>query len=189
MSRQLDLMPASARRRVAISEAVSVWSRVAVAVAIGCAAAAGFEAWRSQHSGNHLAALEAQHGPIKLLVKDIGSLRKQIASLTASEQLAIQLASTQSMVTLVGRLGQATAYAGGDLFVEAMEYERLPAAGGDSPSQALELRGLALNNLSVTRFVEHLRSAGMFREVNLRSTAARVIARQPAVSFQVECVL
>ncbi len=189
MSRQLKLMPSTSLRRRAIHEARSLWLRVAIVVASIGGAVVAWEVWQCQQTAQHLAALEAQHKPVQQLASDIRVLKAKIDTLTADEQLALELASNQSMLTLVGQLGKATAYAGGDLFIESMEYERRPAAGSENATQVLNLEGAALNNLSVTRLVEHLRHSGIFRDVTLGSTASRMIAQQAAVSFQVECAL
>ncbi|MEM6799463.1 MAG: PilN domain-containing protein [Planctomycetota bacterium] len=188
MNRQLHLMPASAVRRRAIHEGFAIWSRVFLAAALICAIAGAIEAWQCRKSGQVLAALENQHGPVKQLIGDIRMLRAEIERLTASEQLALELASTQSAVTLLAQIGRAAAYAGGDLFVESLDFERQPASQSNGNARVLRLEGVALNHLAATRFVEQLRETQMFAEVNLASTASRVLATQPATAFEVECV-
>ncbi|MEM9186841.1 MAG: PilN domain-containing protein [Planctomycetota bacterium] len=187
MSNRLDLMPAKARRRQTAKEAIALWSRVGCAATIFAAAAAGVELWNVQSATQVRNALEAQHAPIKQLRSDIIKLKGQVAGLTANEKLALDLATKKSLVTLIGNLGQAAAYAGGDLFIESLDYTRRPPVATASVQSVLTLEGAARDNLAITRFADRLRKSGLFNEVQLTSTGSRVLASQPVTAFELEC--
>lgn len=189
MSRHLNLLPSSSVRRRAIRESLAVWSRVLLVALVGCAGLAGWEVWNGQQISQSLTSLEAQHAPIVQLQEDIVELKAKITALSVNQQLALELASSQSMVTLVGELGVASAHAGGDLFVESMEFERQLAVAGGPATQIVRLTGAALDHLAVTRFVEALRGANLFAEVQLTSTGSQTLASQSVTSFDVECVV
>ena len=186
-TRQLQLMPAVAIRRQAKGEAIWLWSRVLLVALVGCGATAALEALRCQTSRQQLQALEAQHAPIDQLRTDIHLLRAQIASLNSNEQLSLELASSRSMVSLLGQVGKAAAFAGGDLYVGAMSYERLDSLPGEAVVQGLEIQGEARDHMSVTRFVQGLRDAGMFSDVQLSSTESRQHQSQAVTAFELEC--
>lgn len=188
MVRALNLMPAAAVRRQALREATSFWSKV---LGVSLLAMGGFislQAWRAQEARQVRDALEAQHAPVNQVRNDTRLLRSRIASLSDTEQLALELAKKQPMVTLVGRIAEAVAYAGGDLYVDSLDFARRESTSEASEMQLLQLEGAARDNLSVTRFVEGLRSSGLFRDVQLTSTESRVLASQAATAFNLECV-
>lgn len=188
MTRQLNLMPNAAFRRQAVAQAIAFWSRVLLAALIVCGALVASQAWSSQEAKQVRDALEAQHEPVKQLRSDIRLLSARVAGLTSEKKLALELATNQPMVTLLGELGDATAYAGGELFVESLSFERRPSTTEAPAAQALQIQGAGRDNLSVTRFAEHLRSSGLFQEVQLTSTASRVLASQSMTAFEMECV-
>jgi len=187
-ARQLRLMPATAIRRQARGEATALWSRVLLVALVGCGATAGMEVLHRQSSRQQLQALEAQHAPIDQLRHEIRLLRSQISSLNSNEQLSLELASNRSMVSLLGQIGKATAFAGGDLFVSSMAFERSASLPGEQADLGLEIEGEARDHMSVTRFTEGLRNTGLFRDVQLSSTESKKNNTLAVTAFELECV-
>ncbi|MEN1682229.1 MAG: PilN domain-containing protein [Planctomycetota bacterium] len=187
MSRHLDLMPAGVLRRQAIGDATWLWSRVLLAAGAICGAVAATEVWRAQEASQVRAALEAEYAPITQLRADIRTLRSQIAGLHDTEKLAIELAIKQPMTTLLGRVGQSAAYAGGELFIERLGFNSRPSTPGSPGSQSLRLQGAARDSEAISRFADRLREAGLFSEVQLRSTGSRTLASQPVTAFDLTC--
>lgn len=189
MSRQLALMPDTALRRQVLGAASWFWGRVLLAAAVAAATLGGAEAWRCRAAIQARDALEAEHAPITQLKLEISALGSRIASLRQSEQLAIELAVRQPLTTLLARVGRSAAYAGGELFVEQFRFDRRRAATPEPSVSTLRLRGVARDTAAITRFAQRLRDAGLFRDVQLRYTASRMLARQPMTAFDLECTL
>lgn len=188
----LNLMSSDSIRRQAVSEVTRVWIGIACAASVAAALLVAGETWRCQKESQRLAAVEAQHAPIKQLRTEIKDLKTKIDRLASDEQLALELAANRSMVTLLGNLGQSASAAGGDLYIAGLKLERIERLGNSSTSHIAQIEGICVDNLAVTRFADLLKETKLFSAVQITSTGVRQIQTRSAqtqavTAFDLEC--
>lgn len=188
----LNLMSSESIRRQALAEATRIWICLASLAAIGAALLVAGETWSAQKESQRLAALEAQHAPIRQLRSEIKELQTKISRLSSDQQLALELAANRSMVTLLGSLGTSAAAAGGDLYVASLKLERLEGLDATASGHVAQIEGICVDSLAVTRLADLLKETQLFSTVQITSSGSRQIQTRSAqtqavTAFDLEC--
>ncbi len=203
MKTRLNLLPWRVRRsqivRRRLIQWTVAWAMVAGVTAGLCLAKANQRA----EAQEALTRLEDEYAPIAAVRNQIQSCRKSLEAWNRREAAAAQLEDSRPALTLVGMVSRSARVCQGRLRIDLLtvrprdeasraaekkpaEKQKTPTPAG-SPSATVTIKGAALDNLAVSRFVAALRETKAFDRVELKSSAEQPIGDVRTCSYQVEC--
>ena len=193
MKTHINLLPRENRRRVMLRIRGLQWG-ILGCVAITAGVTFGWTGYREHlNIEEDLDRHTRTYEPIVVLEKELDRMKKQIDTLSQREKMAAELVDQHPALTLLGVLSHAVQKSKGRLQIGKLTLGRSGDQGLDStliPSgeaQHLLISGTALDIASVTRFVDALRGASVFAQVDMKPTKETTVSNQPAFVYDVEC--
>jgi Tfp pilus assembly protein PilN len=198
MKTHVNLIPWKVRRNQVIRRRLLQWAVVWAAAAGAMVAIGAAKANQNAAVRQTLHALEAEYAPIAALRQEIGTCRQNLEAWSRREAAAAQLEDTRPALTLLGLVGHSARQCEGRLRVDQLTVrprEELPAAEkkpagkhqNAGPSTLVTIKGVALDNPAVSRFVAALRQTQAFDRVELKSSAEQPTGDLKTCSYLVEC--
>ena len=189
MKTHLNLLSHSfCRRQVAITR-LRQWCVVwLVAAAVGGGVI--WMCWQSNgDQARQIEALERKYQPVAKQMREITILKEKLAELQVREKLTLELAQERPMLTLLGHVSQAASECGGKVSVQSFRLDQRRQGGASElrDQNVLTLSGVGTDNLTVARFVVSLRDAGIFEQVQLKSTGVVSIGEKTGRAYVLEC--
>lgn len=204
MKSSLNLLPFEYRVRELARRRLLQWSLVWVA----CAAMA-FGVWWLKQSRCRAARLaseaaERDYRPLEVLIGESETMRTELEQLHAKGTVLGSLLDQRPVITLIGLTSQSVRQCRGRLVVRSMVFERHEepldhddrksknakpesTTGQARPWALVSLKGEAVDNVAVARFVVSLRDSGLFQRVELKSSVGKSSAQEKLRSYLVEC--
>jgi Tfp pilus assembly protein PilN len=198
MRTHINLIPWKVRRAQVVRRRLLQWAVVWAAAAGATVGIGVAKANRNAAVRQTLDALEAEYAPIAALRQEIRTCRQSLEAWNRREAAAAQLEDTRPALTLLGMVGRSARQCEGRLRVdqltvrpreESLVAEKKSAAKqpNTSPSTLVTIKGVALDNPAVSRFVAALRQTQAFDRVELKSSAEQSTGDLKTWSYLVEC--
>ncbi len=198
MKTHLNLIPWKVRQAQVVRRRLMQWAVVWAAAAGAMAGIGVAKANQSAAVRQTLDALEAEYAPVAALRQEIRTCRQSLEAWSRREAAAAQLEDTRPALTLLGMVGRSARQCEGRLRVDQLTVrprEQSPGAekksAGKHPnagvSTLVTIKGVALDNPSVSRFVAALRQTQAFDRVELKSSAEQPAGDLKTCSYLVEC--
>ncbi|HUG89648.1 MAG TPA: hypothetical protein VML55_02365 [Planctomycetaceae bacterium] len=208
MNAHANLLPLAFRRRLLWRSRLRRWAPIWALAAVAAACAGYWQHRLLDGRRAALARLEAQAAPLAALVDDNRRLRAQLDELAGRQSLLRLLEPRLRPVQLIGVVSHSARRGTPRVQVRRFELrpsqvaESAPGAGGANPPPRpqrppvqLNLAGIARDDLAIAEFVTALRDFGVFRSVELRSSADAAAEGPPRPgmapgtrAYTVECV-
>lgn len=196
MTTYKNLLPNSCRRRLLIKRSLRWWCACWTLTTAVCSGACALQYLSLRRGEETLKALEAEAAPLHELRRQTQRAARRLETLSNRESMLHALEKAGRPLKLLGIVSQSAAVNTGKMRITDLEMEstqeRLTGAPlGQSAAASsrrfvdLRLEGVSSDNLSVARFVDVMRSFGVFDSVNLQSTDDH--AEQQSHDFQLSC--
>ena len=196
MKTALNLLPMKYRReRLARRRAIQ-WSLVLVAVLGTIGAARWFRLHEYRALDRQLAAVSREDSPTQAMLREITSMREQIAQLQQHQTIATELEQQRQVLALLAVVSQAARQSQGKLRVtdcrvvdlQAMEVAQYR---GDNTSQqgTVTLVGVSLDSPAVAEFEDSLVRSGLFADVKLIKSNEHTQVGTQLYDYEVRCEL
>ncbi len=195
MRSSLNLLPWNCRRAQLIRLRLVQWS-LPWLFAAAVLAGVGAVKWHHWETSLHeRERLEEEYAPTERLRAEIKTLAKQLEEFELREAALAQLGNPRPALTLLGLVSRSARDCEGRLRVEQLSVNprsggSASKAGGDGSPAGLAsatIKGIALDNLAVARFVAALRQTKAFDHVDLKAALEQTADGRRACSYQVEC--
>ncbi|MBN1852759.1 MAG: hypothetical protein JW829_08540 [Pirellulales bacterium] len=193
MKSHINLLPQENRRRLMLRLRVKQWLLILCAVfATGTA-----YAWAGYRE--HLAIqknLDIHHRtykPITMLKQELNTMKEKAAILDQREALATFLVDRHPALTLLAQVAQSASQCRGRLQINELKLGKPGEKGLERPLESSNethvvlIKGTALDIPTVTRFVDALRGANLFTQVDMKPTMETTISNQPVYNYHVAC--
>lgn len=193
MKSTINLLPYENRRRLMLRVRIIQW------MLLWCALGAIGVTFGWTRYLEHL-AMEKEldthtknYAPIIELTNELSAMKKQAEAFAQQEKMAANLVDRHSLLTMLGVVAQSASQCHGRLHIHEL---RLGKSGEKGLGNTLEspigasivlIKGTSLDIASVTRFVDALRGANLFTQVDMKPTNETAIGNQLAFSYHVEC--
>ena len=189
MKRHLNLMSEHARVRECVRRRLRQWSRVGAAVLALLGVAFLLSWWPTYRESQHLARMEAQYEPVRLIKAENKSLQVEIKQLREEEKFLLELSDSFPMVNLLGLIGQAFGQSQGQAFVKEFSFQREVSANisQNSSHASLLLESLGLDREAGTRLADSLQQVLPFASIQLEAASATQVNEQPMYAFSMQC--
>ena len=194
MKTHLNLLPWQFRCRLLARSRVRQWSVVwgiSFLITVGVCALTHLQLEAGRRE------LQVQHdtsSPLKSLQTQNEQIRARLDQLHSHQSLLVLLEQTQQPLWLIGLVSRHARNGGGRLQVQNFSLKQLQPAlrsgteGIDSHNLAqLTLKGIAVDDLAVARFIVGLRDSGIFDSVELKSSIRTQVENISAREYSVEC--
>ena len=193
MKTHINLLPRENRRSVMLRIRGLQWG-IMGCVAIAAGVTFGWAGYREHMDiEEELDRHTRTYEPIVVMEQELNKMKTQIDTLARREKMAAEMVDQHPALTLLGVLSRTTQQCKGRLKIGKLTLGRPGERGLDStlvPSRASQLvliSGTALDIASVTRFVDALRDADVFTEVDMKPTKETTVGNRPAFAYDVEC--
>ncbi len=212
MKNYVNLLPWRCRRTQIIRLRFRQWlwpcGVTAAAIAIFFAA----QLSRCLAARQRLDQFEREYLPLESLTAEIAASRGRLNEQSREVEVARRMESPRPPLTLLGLVSQTARDCQGQLQVDSLSLQTAggrpkPAAGEpakaapgertktaaketaetDGDSTVVAIKGIALDNLAVARFVAALRQTKAFRRVELKSTKEQPLGACRVCSWLIEC--
>jgi Tfp pilus assembly protein PilN len=214
MKNYVNLLPWKCRKAQLVRLRLVQWSVawVAVGALVVAASVAKWDQWNTTR--DQTGRLEQALAPTNALLAEIKTLSREVEQLRAGETAVAQLEAPRPALTLLGLVSRSAQECEGRLRVEQLTVtssqlsegnpqrttdNRQPSTDNCPPVASVAIKGVAVDDLAVARFVLALRQTKAFDRVELKSsqehpahdpgTTQRVVAEgawRPR-SYLVEC--
>jgi hypothetical protein len=196
MKTAINLLPAVYRRQRLARRRAIQWSLVLAAAL----STIGVACWYKDHEyrllERQLAAVDRESRPAQGMLREIGTMRKQIERLQKHQTIAQELEQQRQVLALLGAISQAAYETEGRLRVvdcrlvdlQATEVDELEAQGAHHPG-TVTLLGVALDSPTVAEFNDGLMRSGLFADVKLIKSNERVELGPEMFDYEVRCEL
>jgi Tfp pilus assembly protein PilN len=195
MKKFVNLLPWKCRRMQIIRLRALQWSMpcAIAAAAVGLLGAAEWSRYRAAET--RVEELEQNYAPVVSLGAQIKTQRTRVDELAGHAARVGQLETSRPTLTLLGLVSQSARECEGTLHVDTLSIQpagdpakKAAKTASDADSgTVVAVKGIAADNLAVTRFVAALRQTKAFRRVDLKSTQEQPYGANRACSYLVEC--
>ena len=145
-----------------------------------------------------LAAMEERATPLRNKLLQNDRLNEEARRAGEREQLVSQLRAERSPLQLLGLLSEHARRSGGAVQVRGLQFvaehsgSAAVAQSGNpvrSPEERLRVgvQGVAIDDQAVSRFMQSLRTTGLFAALELRQTGDREVEQTRVREFSIEC--
>jgi hypothetical protein len=188
MNASINLMSLRTRRQECVRSRLRLWS-VALAALAGLMGLVSVERYLAYRYLLHRQlGLEAKYEPVAELKNANKSLTKQIAVIREEEEFVLALSKRESMVTLLGVLGEVVADADSRVFLKTIGLNNVVVAGSEIVRESmLEIAGVANSGPAVKELAESLQRSLSFGKVDVTSTQEFRLKQQSMQDFSLEC--
>lgn len=206
MKRFVNLLPWNYRRRQLVRRRLMQWGAVGAAVLLAGAGWLGAGLVQRAEVQQLVADLETEYAPVAELTAQLTQGRMELRRWEDRRKAAAALEETRPALTLLGLVSRCARACEGRLRIDQLSLQprppspaaepRRPASPGrtapqpprpSGPSATVTIKGQALDNLAVARFVANLRETRAFQRVELKSTAEQPGGQGRLRSYLVEC--
>ncbi len=216
MKTSLNLLPWRCRQTQLLRLRWKQWRWPCCLTAAAVAVLFVIETSRYVAARQRLDELQRQHLPLETLESQLATLRDQIGRQSRELEAVRRLEGAQPPLTLLGMVSRSARDCQGQLRVDTLSLhpahgakavagtssqpktavkpasnetkaEAKPAAEADGDAALVTIKGIALDNLAVARFVAALRQTKAFRRVELKSTKEQPLGACRVCSYLVEC--
>ena len=182
MKRHVNLIPVRAQREQQVHDALSLWTKLTLGVALICTAIAGVEWARLSNSKNQIEALQRQFQPLAELLEEQRLIAEQIKQLESREQFMLGLGSGVHGVSLLGAISDSAAETDNKVYITRMNYD-----SRSENERVVTLSGAGYDGLSVATFLENLRASGFFLDVSIGETGKLAGGAPSMQAFEIVC--
>jgi hypothetical protein len=208
MNEHLNLLPLATRKQMLLKTRLLAWSCV-WAVALAVAVFLCSFTWMD-HRALHRQAAEAAAArvPPEQLEQEVHQMQQQLTAMTSRESLLAELRDHHSAFQLIAAVSR-SAREGKKIYVNNFELvsadrslassesaradtstEGMAASEKAAPETGwLNLKGCAVDDLAIARFVAALRSAVGVTKVELKTTRRTLLLGQHVREYEVKCCL
>lgn len=201
--KHLNLLPISFLKRSLIRLRVKQWGIVLSLLWCGIVFLYLIDREEIQRELAEIEQLRTEVRPIKIESAETVFANSEIARLRKRQQLGIGLEQKNIPLQTLGKVSQAASSQAGDLYVTSFNLSSRQASAASStraaskPDETQELvtemslmiDGTAVDDLTITSFVNDLTETGMFFDVELISIQEQKIDDRPVRTFNIECKL
>jgi len=196
MKNSVNLLPWKCRRMQVIRLRVMQWSMpcAIAAAAVGLLGVAEWSRYRAAEA--RVERLEQEYVPVAAMGQEIKKQRARLDELAGDAARVGGLANPRPTLTLLGLVSQSARDCEGKLHVDSVSVQpsgesakkaAKTASAPDSGTAVVAIKGIAADNLAVTKFVLALRQTKAFQRVDLKSTQEQPYGANRACSYLVEC--
>jgi hypothetical protein len=196
MKTALNLLPMKYRRERLTRRRVIQWSLVLVAVLGTIAAARWWRLHEYRALERQLAAVSREGSPTQAMLRDITSMREQIAQLQQHQTIATELEQQRQVLALLAVVSKAARQTQGKLRVTDCRVVDLQATEvaqnrNDDALQSgtVTLVGVSLDSPTVAEFHDGLLRSGLFADVKLIKSNERTQVGTELYDYEVRCEL
>ena len=189
MKSHINLIPLNNQLRQLVWRRSCQWAVVVCAV-LGLSLLGGWIQWRHSLAEETRQRLLIQQAlPMRKLQKQVEQTRLQMDELKQHDKLRLVLAGERPMITLVGLVSRAAAQCDSRVSVQRLAVQQRQSVLTEKTNSVdlLELEGIAVNHLDVTRFVAALRDSRVFQQVQLKYSESQKQNQIEAQRYRVEC--
>ena len=189
MNSHLNLLPEGTLRQQMIKRQVRRWLIIYLVFFIVTGGMVIRAVTESRRTGTELEAAQRRFTPVNEMILESKSFAAEIDSLQHRESLALELSKNRSLLTLLGTLSNATAVCDDNVNVQSLVVDpvRKDGVGQATTDYQMTLRGIGIDNVSVTRFELELRNSGLFDNVELTSSGATTVGEHEAFMYTIVC--
>jgi len=194
MKTHLNLLPWQFRCRLLARSRVRHWSVVWAISCLILVGVCGLTHLQLEAGRRDLQVQRDKSAPLKALQTQNEQIRARLAQLHSHQSLLVLLDRTQQPLWLIGLVSRHARNGGGRLQVQDFSLKQLQPAprsrteGIDRNDLAhLTLKGIAVDDLAVARFIVGLRDSGIFDSVELKSSIGTQVKNKSAREYLVEC--
>ncbi len=189
MTIRVNLMPLAVRRRIVLNRAVRLW--LVVYLAAGVLLSLGYAfSWRhALQAAQSRDLYQTQYKPIEEKKRQILRNARRMEHLRTYEKLPLALVNEMPPLTVIGSLSSSVKNTNGQVFIETFEFRSPEPSHGGPVRRVVSLRGIGQDDAAITQFVDQLRAAGLFTQVELKSTLAKRVRELNVREYQIECLL
>jgi hypothetical protein len=198
MKTHLNLLPWRFRRRIIVRTRCREW---AVGLALACCLPATWCFYTIVETRALLAELESveeEATPFRNRLLQNEKLNAEMRRAGSRKELVTALRTTRSPLQLLGLLSEHAWRSNGAVQVRGLQFiaehsgsDVVTESGGTLRGQEERLRigvqGVAIDDQAVSRFVQSLRTTGLFAALELRQTGDREIEQARVREFSIEC--
>ena len=197
MKTHVNLLPLKYRRAALIRSLLVRWCAVwfgAVAILAGMYSlnASGY-----RNTAADVTAKEAQCRPILTTAKANRGIRTEVRRFEHRETLVGQLREDKPALNFLAVVGNGARQSAGRVVIRDLQFEQNTAKGSgardakssmsDRPEAVLTIEGEALDNLAIAQFAAGLRDAGLFHDVELKSSVKKASSPRQVRTFVIRC--
>lgn len=196
MKTALNLLPMKYRREWLTRRRVIQWSLVLVAALVTIGAARWFRLHEYRVLERQLAAVSREGSPTQAMLREITSMREQIAQLQQHQTIATELEQQRQVLALLAVVSKAASLSQGKLRVtdcRVVDLQAMEVAqnrnGDASQAGTVTLTGVSLDSPAVAEFEDSLVRSGLFAEVKLMNSKERNQSGTGLYDYEVRCEL
>lgn len=196
MKTALNLLPMKYRRERLARRRVIQWSLVLAAGLITIGAARWYRLHEYRALERQLAAVSREGSPTQAMLREITSMREQIAQLQQHQTIATELEQQRQVLALLAVVSKAARQTQGKLRVTDCRVVDLQATEvaqnrGEDASQSgtVTLVGVSLDSPTVAEFHDGLLRSGLFADVKLIKSNERTQVGTQLYDYEVRCEL
>jgi hypothetical protein len=199
MKNHLNMLPAKLQTQQLVRCRLRQWGQVWAIAAVAAALFVWVWGWSPyQESLAQVQTNEPLASELERVQHEIDVLQRSIDRLRRLEETILSVKKDVPAVTFLGVVSRSARETGGRVFVTELSCVRkdgrAPAQieqrdAQEPPCALMTLKGVALDNLSLSRFVSSLGNAGVFASVELNSTNSPTSGSSEQRAFVVECSL
>jgi len=203
MTASMNLLPASYRRGLLVRHRIRQWRLLwFAAAAISCAVCAARGNSLIKVRGA-LAALQVRNLPLVEMQSQSHEFAMRIAALEGRESILNELTGVQQPLGLIAVVSRSAQQADRRLQVRTLAIQHLAPteiakknssssdsdalAAAQSPTVEITIRGVAIDDVAVARFVQALTDTNLFLSVELKSTLSVEHTDGPVRHYDVLC--
>lgn len=180
MKTSINLLGLSQRRQQMLRRRVAQWCKLIVVVLLGGMGIHWYLSREQAALARRYEALANGHRPTEAMLRELISMREQLAEIKQQELVARELEQQRQVLAVLGLISQSARRTDGRLRVTKLElsdFQRFEHVRGAAPDDAggacARLNGVALDNPSVAELLEGLQDSGFFQRVELLALKER----------------
>lgn len=196
MKTHVNLLPWRSRRTQIIRSRVRQWVLPWCVAVTGVALLFAVQLFRHHAVRQKVGQLKEQYAPIEALAAEIKTLHTRLAEVSGQAKAIAKLEGSRPALTLLGFVSQSAGDCRGQLHVENLSLQTAvekvksgdkTAVASDAGAMLVTIKGVAVDNLSVARFVSALGKTKSFDRVELKSSKEQPLGTLRVCSYLIEC--